>query len=73
MGGDYLLFSFFIVVVGGMGDLPGALVGGFILGILQSLVTNFMGAGLSYIVMFLVLYVMLIVRPTGIFGRGLIE
>ena len=73
MGGDYLLFSFFIVVVGGMGDLPGALVGGFILGILQSLVTNFIGAGLNYIVIFLVLYVMLITRPTGIFGRGLIE
>jgi len=73
MGGDYLLFSFFIVVVGGMGDLPGALVGGFILGILQSLVTNFIGAGLNYIVIFLVLYIMLITRPAGIFGRGLIE
>lgn len=73
MGGDYLLFSFFIVVLGGMGDLPGAFVGGLILGILQSLATNFIGAGLTYILIFVVLYGMLIVRPTGIFGRGITE
>ena len=73
MGGDYLLFSFFIVVVGGMGHIPGALAGGFILGIFQSLVTNFVGAGMTYIVMFCVLYVMLIVRPAGIFGKGIVE
>lgn len=73
MGGDYLLFSFFIVVVGGMGHIPGALAGGFILGILQSLVTNFVGAGMTYILMFCVLYVMLIVRPAGIFGKGIVE
>lgn len=73
MGGDYLLFSFFIVVVGGMGHIPGALAGGFILGILQSLVTNYVGAELTYIVMFCVLYMMLIVRPAGIFGKGIVE
>jgi len=73
MGGDYLLFSFFIVVVGGMGHLPGALAGGFILGILQSLITNYLSAGLTYIIMFCILYVMLIVRPTGIFGKGIVE
>jgi len=73
MGGDYLLFSFFIVVLGGMGDLPGAFVGGLVLGILQSLATNFIGAGLNYILIFVVLYGTLIVRPTGIFGRGVIE
>ena len=72
-GGDYLLFSFFIVVVGGMGHLPGALAGGFILGIMQSLTTNYLSAGLTYIVMFCILYVMLIARPTGIFGKGIVE
>jgi branched-chain amino acid transport system permease protein len=73
MGGDYLLFSFFIVVVGGMGHIPGALAGSFILGILQSVITNFVGAGMTYIVMFCVLYIMLIVRPAGIFGKGIVE
>ena len=73
MGGDYLLFSFFIVVVGGMGHLPGALAGGFILGILQSFITNYLSAGLTYIIMFCILYVMLIVRPAGIFGKGIVE
>jgi len=72
MVGDYLLFAFFIVVVGGMGHIPGTLAGGLILGILQSLSTNFIGAGMTYILIFLVLYVVLIVRPTGIFGKGLV-
>jgi len=73
MGGDYLLLSFFIVVVGGMGYLPGALAGGLILGMLQSVVTSFAGAGTTYICMFLLLYAVLVVRPAGIFGRGLVE
>ncbi len=72
MGGDYLLFSFFVVVVGGMGHIPGALAGGLILGILQSLVTQFVGAGMTYILMFCILYIMLIVRPAGIFGKGIV-
>lgn len=72
MGGDYLLFSFFVVVVGGMGHIPGALAGGLILGILQSLVTQFVGAGMTYILMFCVLYIMLILRPAGIFGKGIV-
>jgi branched-chain amino acid transport system permease protein len=73
MGGDYLLFSFFIVVIGGMGHIPGALAGGLILGILQSVVTSFLSGGLMYILMFAILYVVLIVRPAGIFGKGIVE
>jgi branched-chain amino acid transport system permease protein len=73
MGGDYLLFSFFIVVIGGLGHIPGALAGGLILGILQSFTTNFIGAGMTYIVMFGILYLMLILRPAGIFGKGIVE
>jgi len=73
MGGDYLLFSFFIVVVGGMGHIPGALAGGFILGILQSLITNYVSAELTYVVMFCILYFVLIFRPAGIFGKGIVE
>ena len=72
MGGDYLLFAFFVVVVGGMGHIPGSLAGGLILGILQSLGTNFVGAGMTYILIFFVLFVVLIVRPAGIFGKGLV-
>jgi branched-chain amino acid transport system permease protein len=73
MGGDYLLFAFFIVVVGGLGHLPGTLAGGLLLGILQSLSTNVFGAGLTYILIFAVLYLVLIVRPGGIFGKGLVS
>jgi len=72
MGGDYLLFSFFIVVLGGLGHIPGALAGALILGVLQSLSTNFLGAGMTYILVFVVLCIVLIARPAGIFGKGLV-
>ena len=63
MGSDYLLFAFFIVVVGGLGSLPGSLLGGLVLGILQSVSTNLFGAGLTYVLIFAVLYLVLIARP----------
>lgn len=73
MGADYLLFSFFIVVLGGMGYIPGALVGGLILGVLQSLITTYLNAGLTYIIMFVILYIVLVMRPSGLFGKGVVE
>lgn len=73
MGGDYLLFSFFIVVVGGLGYIPGALAGGLLLGILQSFTTNYLNAGMTYIIMFGILYLMLVLRPAGLFGKGIVE
>lgn len=71
MGVEYLLFSFCIVVVGGLGYIPGALAGGLLLGIIQSFSTNFLGAGVTYVILFLILYAMLVIRPTGIFGKGI--
>ena len=73
MGAEYLLFSFLVVVVGGMGYIPGALVGGLLVGILQSVATNYLGAGMTAVILFFVLYMTLILRPTGIFGKGLSE
>ena len=73
MGGEYLLLSFSIVVLGGMGYIPGALFGGLLLGVLTSLFTKYFSAGLMYVLMFALVYLILVVRPTGLFGKGVKE
>ncbi len=78
MGMDFLVLSFVVVVVGGMGSLGGAVAAGFLLGILQSFAS--MNAvksvlpGIDQIVIYLVAVVILLVRPRGLMGRkGVME
>jgi branched-chain amino acid transport system permease protein len=78
MGMDFLVLSFVVVVVGGMGSLGGAVTAGFLLGILQSFasmneVTSIF-PGIDQIVIYLVAVVILLVRPRGLMGReGVME
>ncbi|WP_102107144.1 branched-chain amino acid ABC transporter permease [Oceaniglobus roseus] len=78
MGMDFLVLSFVVVVVGGMGSLPGAVLAGFLLGILESLAS--MGwvidliPGINQIIIYLVAIVVLLTRPRGLMGRkGVME
>ncbi|MEZ5665947.1 MAG: branched-chain amino acid ABC transporter permease [Alphaproteobacteria bacterium] len=78
MGMDFLVLSFVVVVAGGMGSLAGAVVAGFLLGILQSFASmNEVKAifpGIDQIVIYLVAVVILLVRPRGLMGRrGMME
>ncbi len=78
MGMDFLVLSFVVVVVGGMGSLGGAVAAGFLLGILQSFASmNEVKAilpGIDQIVIYLVAVVILLVRPRGLMGRkGVME
>ena len=73
MGMDFLVLSFVVVVVGGMGSLPGAVAAGFLLGLLQSFasmneVTSIF-PGIDQIIIYLVAVVILLVRPRGLMGR----
>ncbi len=77
-GMDFLVLSFVVVVVGGMGSLPGAVLAGFLLGILQSFASmNEVKAifpGIDQIVIYLVAVVILLIRPRGLMGRkGVME
>jgi branched-chain amino acid transport system permease protein len=78
MGMDFLVLSFVVVVVGGMGSLGGAVAAGFLLGILQSFaslneVKNIF-PGIDQIIIYLVAVVTLLVRPRGLMGRkGVME
>jgi branched-chain amino acid transport system permease protein len=78
MGMDFLVLSFVVVVVGGMGSLPGAVLAGFLLGILQSFASmnevKSLVPGIDQIIIYLVAVVILLVRPRGLLGRkGVME
>ncbi|HSN41117.1 MAG TPA: branched-chain amino acid ABC transporter permease, partial [Burkholderiales bacterium] len=78
MGIDFLVLSFIVVVVGGMGSLPGAVAAGFLLGIVQSFASmneiKSIVPGIDQIVIYLVAVVVLLVRPRGLLGRtGVME
>lgn len=73
MGMDFLVLSFVVVVVGGMGSLGGAVAAGFLLGILQSfaameVIKNII-PGIDQIIIYLVAVVILLTRPRGLMGR----
>jgi len=78
MGMDFLVLSFVVVVVGGMGSLPGAVLAGFLLGILESFasmreVINIL-PGIYQIIIYLVAIIILLTRPRGLMGRkGVME
>nr|WP_325249384.1 branched-chain amino acid ABC transporter permease [Amylibacter sp.] len=83
MGMDFLVLSFVVVVVGGMGSLPGAVLAGFLLGILESFaamneVKGFFEAiylpSIDQIIIYLVAIIVLLTRPRGLMGRkGVME
>jgi branched-subunit amino acid ABC-type transport system permease component len=74
MGMDFLVLSFVVVVVGGMGSLPGAVLAGFVLGILQSFASmnevKTVIPGIDQVVIYLVAIIILLTRPRGLMGRA---
>ncbi len=68
IGGAFVLVAFTIVVLGGMGSVPGALVGGLIIGVVESLTGLFFGDSVGQIGIYLIFILTLLVRPTGLFG-----
>lgn len=68
MGSNLIIVVFAIVVVGGMGSIMGAIVTGYMLGILEGLTKVFYPEA-SNIVIFVIMAIVLLVRPAGLFGR----
>lgn len=69
MGVEIIIECFVVVVVGGMGSLPGAIVAGLLIGEIVSL-TTFFAPKLAEIVVFLTMAAVLLVRPSGLFGEA---
>jgi len=72
MGEQMMLRGFVVVIVGGLGDIRGALVAGFLLGIVEVLTAAYIGSGLKEAVAFLILVLVLWTRPSGLFGRAMV-
>ena len=68
VGRSFVLVAFTIVVLGGMGSVFGALVGGLLIGVIESLGGLLFGESLGQLGIFLVFILVLLVRPTGLFG-----
>ncbi len=67
------LLVFPVVIVGGLDSVPGAVVGGAIIGLLTSYVGGYIGGGLETVIPYIALVAILMVRPYGLFGQVRIE
>lgn len=70
MGLQYTAFAFFMVVLAGMGYLPGVIIAGIVLGLTQSFTAVYVGGDVVLLVLFAMIYVVLLVSPAGILGKG---
>ncbi len=73
MGWNYGLKAFTATILGGIGNLPGAMFGGLILGLLEMFGAAYVSAAWKDVFVFLILILVLIFRPTGLFGEKIAE
>jgi branched-chain amino acid transport system permease protein len=70
MGELVILKAFVIIILGGMGSIPGAILGGYILGFSESLGATYISNDYKDIIAFALLIIILTVKPTGLFSKG---
>jgi branched-chain amino acid transport system permease protein len=68
MGLEYTIITIIVVVLGGLGSIPGSFIGGFVLGLIGSTVT-YLEPGLSLAAYYVLFMLLLLVKPTGILGK----
>lgn len=69
IGLNFVLIAFVVVVLGGLGSVMGALIGGLAIGMIETLTGFFAGSALRQLAYFIVFIVVLLVRPSGILGK----
>ena len=69
VGNAFVLIAFTTVVLGGMGSIPGALLGGLFVGVVESLCGLYLGESLGQIGIFVMFILVLLFRPNGLFGE----
>ena len=71
MGAGFLLKGFAAAVLGGFGSAPGAVAGGFLIGVIEKLVGGFVSTSLIDVSSYIIIIVVMFIRPQGLFGRRL--
>ena len=69
VGSAFTLKAFVIVVLGGMGSVAGATLGGILIGVTESLAAVYVASGLKELVVFVLFLALLVVRPSGLLGK----
>ena len=70
MGDQPLLKAFIIIILGGLGSIPGAILGGLMLGLIDSVVATALGAEPPFLLSFVFIILLLLFRPAGLFGHA---
>ncbi|MEC3768828.1 branched-chain amino acid ABC transporter permease [Cupriavidus sp. SS-3] len=70
MGEPFLMRAFVVIILGGLGSIPGALVGGILIGVVQSLAYAYISSAAADGIAFVVLFLIILIRPTGLFGQA---
>jgi branched-chain amino acid transport system permease protein len=73
MGWNYGLYAFVAAIIGGIGNIPGAMVGGLLLGLFKAFIAGYISSTWADAFTFIMLIVILVVRPTGILGERVAE
>ncbi len=73
MGWNYGLKAFTATILGGIGNIPGAMLGGLLLGILEMMGSNYISTAYKDVFVFVILILVLIFRPTGLLGEKIAE
>lgn len=73
MGETMMLRGFVVIIVGGMGDLRGAVLAGLALGVIEVMTAGYLSSGLKEAVAFMILVAVLWTRPAGLFGRAVMR
>ncbi len=73
MGETMMLRGFVVIIVGGLGDIRGALIAGLALGVIEVMTAGYVSSGLKEAVAFLILVAVLWTRPSGLFGRAVMR
>lgn len=70
MGARIEIIGLTVIIVGGMGSIPGAIVGGFLIGLIQTFSVAFVESSFRDAIVFFLLLIVLLIRPSGIFGKS---
>jgi branched-chain amino acid transport system permease protein len=70
VGDLYTMKAFIIIVLGGLGNLAGALVGGLLLGIGETVLTQYVGTALAQIFFLIIFVIVIVIKPSGLFGKA---